>query len=208
MKNKTVNTQHEQVRINARTLLLKRFFRSKSGVIGFVIVMIMVCVAVFAELLAPYSYKKMLFEGLLGPNSVNFMGTDDFGRDYFSRIVYGARVSLGVGFLSTILATCIGVPIGAISGYFGGRIDNIIMRVVDVFLAFPFYLLAIMMVAVLGPSRLRVLARHARRPGRLVAVATGALASQLLYFYAVRDVGVAVATLITLGLAPVALTCT
>ncbi len=152
MKNKTNNTLHEPARLGAGALLMKRFLQSKSGMIGFILILIMIFVAIFAEFIAPFSYKKMLFETLLGPNQVNIMGTDDFGRDYFSRIVYGARVSLAVGFLSTIIATLIGVPVGAVSGYYGGKVDDVIMRLVDVFLAFPFYLLAILMVAVLGPS--------------------------------------------------------
>ena len=133
-------------------LIISRFLKNKSGMIGVVLILIILIAAVFAKYIAPFSFTKMIAEPLAPPDFQHFFGTDQFGRDYFSRIIFGARVSLIVGILSQIVTVAIGLPIGAISGFFGGKVDNIIMRVVDIFLAFPFYLLAIVMVAVLGPS--------------------------------------------------------
>ena len=133
-------------------LIVSRFLKNKSGMIGVILILIILIAAVFAKYIAPFSFTKMIAEPLAPPDFKHFFGTDQFGRDYFSRIIFGARVSLIVGILSQIVAVGIGLPIGAISGFFGGKVDNIIMRVVDIFLAFPFYLLAIVMVAVLGPS--------------------------------------------------------
>lgn len=133
-------------------ILLYRFLHTKSGMIGLILILIISSVAIFAPYITPFSYTRMVAEPLTQPSIDHWFGTDQLGRDYFSRIIYGARISLIVGILSQIVTIGIGVPIGAVSGFFGGIIDNIIMRIVDVFLAFPFYLLAIVMVAVLGPS--------------------------------------------------------
>jgi peptide/nickel transport system permease protein len=147
------NTQQKAKLSRSRSnLLFRRFLRSRSGMIGLFMALCVVLAAVLAELIAPHSYTRMVAEPLLNSNTEYFFGTDQFGRDYFSRIIYGARVSLIVAIFSQVVTVAIGVPVGAISGFLGGKTDNIIMRIVDVFLAFPFYLLAIILVAVLGPS--------------------------------------------------------
>ena len=120
--------------------------------IGLALVLGTLIIAIFAGSLSPFSYSKIVTEPMLSPNLKHLFGTDQFGRDYLSRIIFGSRVSIIVAILSQLVAVLIGIPIGALSGYLGGKIDNFIMRVVDVFLAFPFYLLAIVLVAVLGPS--------------------------------------------------------
>ena len=134
------------------TMLCRRFLRSKSGIIGLTVILGTVIVAVFAESISPYSYVDIIAKPLNTPSFKHLLGTDQFGRDYFSRIVVGTRVSLIVAIFSQVVTIAIGVPIGAISGFYGKTTDNVIMRFVDVFLAFPFYLLAIIMVAVLGSS--------------------------------------------------------
>ena len=120
--------------------------------LGAAIILIVILVAVFAPYVAPYDPIEQPFERLQPPSVTNVMGTDEFGRDVFSRIVYGARISLYVGLVSVGIALTGGLILGLLSGYFGGRVDNIIMRAMDVIFAFPFIVLAITIVGVLGPS--------------------------------------------------------
>ncbi|MDZ7619766.1 MAG: hypothetical protein U1E05_22430 [Patescibacteria group bacterium] len=142
---------------------LMRFSRTKPlGAAGGVIVAVLVVVAVFAPLVAPHEPNELSQRSILKPpNSEFIMGTDDFGRDIFSRIVYGSRVSLYVGIFSMIAGTTSGALLGLLGGYFGGRTDNIIQRIMDIMLAFPMLVLA--------------LAIGSRRPGMWLAlVAAGA----------------------------------
>jgi len=130
-----------------------RVLRSPLGVAGFVIVLLSVFVAIFANFLAPYSpYEQHLDQSLRGPSAKHWLGQDDLGRDILSRIIFGARISLLVGFLTVGISALVGSVIGAISGYFGGWIDEILMRITDILLAFPGILLAIAIMAILGPS--------------------------------------------------------
>ena len=109
--------------------------------------------AIFAPFIAPYSpYEQDLYHGLSEPSLAHWMGQDRLGRDIFSRIIYGARVSLLVGFVTVSVSVVLGSIIGAVAGYFGGKVDEIIMRITDIFLAFPGILLAIAIMAVLGPG--------------------------------------------------------
>lgn len=113
--------------------------------------------AVFADFIAPSKPGEYnLSERFQPPSLKHIFGTDNFGRDIFSHIVYGARITLFVCFLSTLIAAIIGVPAGLVSGFFGGFIDSIIMRIVDIMFSFPPLLLAISMVAFLGPSTINV----------------------------------------------------
>lgn len=132
--------------------LLKRFMANRSFVIGFTLFLVIVMVALLADVIAPFDPLRNNFRYRLGaPNAVHFMGTDSFGRDVFSRVIYGSRVSLAIGLLVVILTGLIGTILGAISGYFR-QIDNLVMRIMDGFMAFPPILLAIAIGAVLGPS--------------------------------------------------------
>jgi ABC-type dipeptide/oligopeptide/nickel transport system permease subunit len=134
-------------------LALRKLKRSRLALPGLLIVLVFVFCGVFAPLIAPYDpYKTDLMNVLMPPSAENWFGTDELGRDLFSRIVYGARISLIEGVFSVALAMAIGVPIGIVSGYVGGAIDAIIMRVIDVLLAFPGVLLAIVIISVLGPG--------------------------------------------------------
>ena len=131
----------------------RSFLRSKTGTIGLIIVAILLITAIFAPLLAPYDpYELHVVDSLRPPSTTYLLGTDDLGRDILSRIIYGARVSLLVGFISIGLACLSGVPLGLIAGYKGGTTDALIMRLLDALLAFPAILLAIALMAVLGPS--------------------------------------------------------
>jgi peptide/nickel transport system permease protein len=137
---------------------IKRMFKNKSVMIGSIIVLIVIFIAVFAPLLSPYDpYEMNMSKRLQSPSGEHWFGTDQFGRDLLTRILYGSRVSLEVGIISVGIAMTIGVTLGLISGYYGGWIDSIIMRIVDIFLSFPVILLAIAFVAALGPSVINVM---------------------------------------------------
>ncbi|MBI2909801.1 MAG: ABC transporter permease [Chloroflexi bacterium] len=133
---------------------LLRFFRTKPlGAAGGLVVALLVIVAIFAPLVAPHEPNQLSQRDILKPPSAEFFfGTDDFGRDIFSRIVYGSRISLYVGIFSMIAGTTSGALLGLLGGYFGGRTDNLIQRVMDVMMAFPMLVLALAIVAVLGAS--------------------------------------------------------
>jgi ABC-type dipeptide/oligopeptide/nickel transport system permease subunit len=138
---------------------LEKLFRNKTGVAGLIIITIFVFLAVFAPLISPHDpVENALYEQLKPPvweeggAMKNILGTDDLGRDMLSRLIYGARVSLMVGLVSVGIALFLGTLFGAIAGYYGGWLDNIIMRIMDIILAFPGILLAIVIVAYLGPG--------------------------------------------------------
>jgi peptide/nickel transport system permease protein len=121
------------------------------GVFGFLVILVFIIFAVFAPQVAPYDPEEIDFAAMLAaPSSEHFFGTDQYGRDVFSRIVHGARTALAVGVLSSLIGCTVGALIGAASGYFGGRVDMIVQRFVDVMLAFPIIVLAMVVVAVLG----------------------------------------------------------
>lgn len=121
--------------------------------VGLTITASLILVAVFAPQIAPYSPTVgSISEQLQGPSRVHFLGTDDLGRDIFSRIVYGSRITLQVGILAVGIGLSIGVILGALAGFFGGKLDSFIMRIMDVMLSFPSILLAIAMMAMLGPG--------------------------------------------------------
>ena len=133
--------------------LLKRLLRNFAFTTGLALTVALVVVALAAPLLAPYDPDiQDTSRRLEPPSREHILGLDDLGRDVLSRIIWGARVSLRVGFSVVAIASLIGVTLGAIAGYFGGWTDTIIMRMTDILLAFPGILLAIAMVAVLGPS--------------------------------------------------------
>lgn len=131
----------------------RSFRKNKLAVVGAFIVIFFIMLAIFAPLIAPEGINEQkLGERLLAPSSEHWFGTDDFGRDIFSRVVYGARISLWVGFLAVVGSMVIGCFLGIIAGYYGKWVDTIISRFFDILLAFPSILLAIAVVAVLGPS--------------------------------------------------------
>jgi peptide/nickel transport system permease protein len=131
---------------------LWQFVKSQPlGLIGFLVILVYVVCAFGAAWISPYDPEAIDFGAMLGgPGREHWFGTDQYGRDVFSRIVYGARTALAVGILSAVAGCTVGALIGAVSGYFGGRIDNWIQRVVDIMLSFPIIVLAMVVVAVLG----------------------------------------------------------
>jgi peptide/nickel transport system permease protein len=131
----------------------RRFKKNKMAMVGMGIVLFFILLAVFAPLIAPYGINDQnLSLRLQAPSKEHLFGTDDFGRDIFSRVVYGARISLWVGFFSVLGSVIVGSLLGIIAGYYGRWVDGIISRLFDIMLAFPSILLAIGIVAVLGPS--------------------------------------------------------
>ena len=130
---------------------ITRFMGSTSAMIGLVLLMILIFSAVFAPVLAPYDpYESNLPQALKGPNGTHLMGTDELGRDIFSRTLYGARISLLVGIEAVTLALACGIILGALAGFYGGKIDTTIMGIMDVMLSFPSILLAIAFMTVMG----------------------------------------------------------
>jgi len=131
----------------------RSFKKNKVSLIGAGIVIFFILLAIAGPYIAPQGINEQNFaKRLLAPSSEHWFGTDDFGRDIFSRIIHGARISLWVGFFSVILSVIIGSLLGIIAGYYGKWIDTIISRIFDIMLAFPSMLLAIAVVSVLGPS--------------------------------------------------------
>jgi len=130
---------------------IRRLVRSRSAVFGGLLISILLAVALFAPVLAPHHPLDQSFPRQLQPPSAGFwFGTDEFGRDILSRIIFGARIALGIGALAVGIAVALGVPLGLVAGYFGGRLDTSIMRTMDVVLAFPYLLLALIVVTLLG----------------------------------------------------------
>ncbi len=148
-------------------LTLRRLFRQRSAIVGMIILAILIIVAIFAPVIAPYDPTDVLIGdedvrkreapcihvlGCPEDKPQHFMGIDGNVRDVFSRIVFGTRVSLRIGFVTVSIAITVGTLLGATAGFLGGWLDNLIMRLMDVLLAFPFFLLAIAIVFVLGPG--------------------------------------------------------
>ncbi len=134
-------------------LIWLRLRRNKIAVLGLLIVSLYVFCAIFAPYVAPYNpIEQDLSKSFLPPCKEHPLGCDEFGRDILSRIIWGARVSLIIQVSSVVIAMVIGVLIGAIGGYYGGKIDEVLMRLMDMLLAFPGMLLALAIIAVLGPS--------------------------------------------------------
>ncbi|MED1479112.1 ABC transporter permease [Bacillus altitudinis] len=146
----------EQKEERSQSLILesmKLFFQHKLAVIGTVIVFLFLILAIFAPLIAPYGINEQsLGERFSAPSAAYWFGTDDFGRDIFSRVVHGARISLWVGFFSVLGSVILGTLLGLMAGYGGRLLDAVISRLFDILLAFPSILLAIAIVSILGPS--------------------------------------------------------
>ena len=128
----------------------RRFRKNRLAVVGLAFLVLLVLVAVFAPWVAPYTYTERTSEFRQPPSLDHWFGTDAIGRDVFSRVVYGARVSLRIGFSATAISLIIGLLLGAITGFFGGLLDTAVARIIDVFLAIPYIVLAVAIASVLG----------------------------------------------------------
>jgi glutathione transport system permease protein len=152
-----VVNEHQQVTQKKQDSHLKEFWKNfkkqKTALIASIFILLLIIIAIIGPYIAPYDpYSPDYNSTLQGPSKEHFAGTDEYGRDIFSRLLIGARISLSVSFLSVFLGAIGGTILGLISGYFGGWLDRIIMRSSDVMFAFPDLLLAIAIVAILGPG--------------------------------------------------------
>ena len=167
--------------------------RKPLGALGGLIVLVMIVMAVFANWIAPYTYDETIRGARMkAPGAQFWMGTDNLGRDIFSRVVYGARVSVTVGFGAVLLANFLAATIGITSGYFGGKYDICVQRVVDAWQSFPFLVVILSIMAVLGPGLMNVILAlgvlGAAAASRVIRGATIAVA-QNQYIEAARAVG-------------------
>ncbi len=145
-------------RVRAALALIRRFLRHRSAMVGLTILLILIVIAIAAPAIAPFDpLKQNLRQALAPPGTEHLLGTDEFGRDILSRILYGARISLRVGVMVVLLSGTIGVVLGLVAGYYEGRIDTVISRGLDILLAFPSLLLAIAVITILGPSLVNAL---------------------------------------------------
>jgi peptide/nickel transport system permease protein len=136
-----------------RPSVLRRFTRNRRGLVGGVVVAVMVLAGASAPALAPQSYSaQSLLNRLKPPSASHWLGTDGFGRDVLSRVIWGSRVSLEIGVVATVLALVVGTAVGSVAGYFGGATDTAIMRAADVFLSVPALFLILIVVALFGAS--------------------------------------------------------
>ena len=140
-----------------RWLWVRTLWRSKPALLGLLLIWLIVLAALFAPQLTPYDPNAQDYEFLAPPTTAHPFGTDDLSRDLFSRIIYGARVSLFVGVITVFVAMGIGVILGLLAGYYGGWIDTIIMRYIDLQWAFPNFIIAVYLVAVFGTGLLNVI---------------------------------------------------
>lgn len=144
----------------------KRLRKNKMAVAGLFIIVVLLLVAVFAEYIAPYDYRTQDYTAILeSPSKEHLFGTDNVGRDIFSRVVYGARYSLPIGIACVIIGLLVGGSLGLVAAYFGGRTDNVIMRLIDVVQAIPSTLLCISLVAILGNGLIQL----------IIAIAAGSI---------------------------------
>jgi len=133
--------------------IIRQLRRNPLSFCGFLIVLVWIIVALFAKQLAPYDpLAIVLADRLRSPSVVHLLGTDYYGRDIMTRIMYGSRYDLTMAVLAVAFAAGVGVPLGMIAGYFGGRVDNLIMRMADILMAFPALVLAMALAAALGPG--------------------------------------------------------
>lgn len=143
----------EDVMNDHKSKLLKRFYKNKLGVLGAVLVLIVIFLAIFAPVISPYAPEEMnILYKRQAPQKDFIFGTDKFGRDIFSRIIYGSRVSLTVGIISVGIGVFFGIILGLYSGYTGNIFDSIIMWFMDMLMSFPSILLALVVITVLGSS--------------------------------------------------------
>lgn len=139
-------------RYSRRSRALRKLRRDKLHMLVLVSIGLLLIVALFADVIAPHDPRAFVGVPLEGPSRQLLLGADEIGRDVFSRIIHGSRVSLYVGFFATMIAVVVGMPMGLASGYYGGWFDTLMMRITDGLLAFPPIILAMATVAVLGPS--------------------------------------------------------
>ena len=200
-------------------LYIKRFIQNKFALWGISFIFILSSLALFSPFIVPYApLEQNLLERLQSPSILHLLGTDDLGRDLFSRLIYGSRISLTVGFVAVSIATLFGTFIGLVSGYFGKWIDSTLMRIVYILLCFPTFFLILMVIAFLEPNILNVmivigftswtgLARLVRgetlsfkeREFILAAKSLGLSTPKILFFHLLPNVSAPILVSATLG---------
>lgn len=134
-------------------MIWKQYKKNRLSMFSLYLFLFLVLVAAAADMIAPYdATQQIVKDRFMAPCMRHFFGTDSMGRDIFSRVIYGARVSIIIGFVSTSVSAVIGIVLGSLAGFYGGKTDNVIMRVLDVFMAIPNMLMAIVLAATLGPG--------------------------------------------------------
>lgn len=154
IEQKIINKTNVKKRSQLKSIWF-RYKKNKLAMLGLILLVFLIAIAVFAPLFADYeedAISQNMKVRLQSPNNKHIFGTDQYGRDLFARIIFGARVSLSIGLITIALSLTVGAIIGSVSGYYGGRIDDVLMRIMDVFLAIPQMLMAISIVAALGPG--------------------------------------------------------
>ena len=151
VQNRIENFNEAPPRVSEFQRFRRVFFGRPVVIVGFSIILLLILIAIFAPLIAPYDpYQQNLAIALQHPSAHHWLGTDEFGRDILSRVIYGSRVSLEVGIIAILVASAIGVTLGSLSGYFGGWLDMVIMRIIDSMMAIPSLVLALVFAAVMG----------------------------------------------------------
>jgi peptide/nickel transport system permease protein len=144
--------------VSQRIRAWRTFRRNKTALIGLVLIVLVLLVALLAPLIAPYDpIEQSTINRLQDPSSSHWLGRDDYGRDLFSRIIYGTRIALIVGVFSVLIGGVLGTAMGLVAGYFGGRVGTLIMRVVDILLSFPDLITGLLVMAVLGAGTVKLI---------------------------------------------------
>lgn len=158
-KNNKADPSEDRIILRPSTLMWRSFKRDKAALLGSVMVMVLLFIAIFCPLIVPHDPLATAPDKLLSaPGTEGYLlGSDRFGRDQLSRLMYGTRTSMLISFGSVLISVIAGLVIGLVSGYYGGKLDNIIMRCVDVVFAFPVILLALVVIAIAGPSMANLL---------------------------------------------------
>ncbi|MEM9248079.1 MAG: ABC transporter permease [Pseudomonadota bacterium] len=138
-------------------MALRRFLRHRGAWVGMVLLVTWVGLAIFADAVAPYAPNELVARARQAPSAAHWLGTDQLGRDMLSRVIHGARISLVLGFVSVLFGMVPGVTLGLVAGYIGGRVDAVISRIIDAMLAFPSIILALIIIATLGPGIVNVM---------------------------------------------------
>lgn len=187
-------------------LILYTFRRNKTSVVGVVMAIIIVCLAILAPWISPYDpidqNVKLQYSA---PSLAHLCGTDGFGRDEFSRILWGARVSLVVGIASVLFSMVFGIPLGVIAGYKGGRADSVVSRFNDIFMSFPIVIFGLLILAIMGPGLVKIIiAIGVALTPRIARLARGSTLSlkEMPYIEAARAVGQSDTKIIILHVLP------
>ena len=152
---KTKKQSYGRKTISKRQDIINRFFRNANAIVGLIVVMVIILSAIFADVLVDYEtmvIKPNVIDRLQKPSSAHLLGTDELGRDILARLIYGSRMSLLIGVLSVCLSMSLAIIVGSTAGYFGGNVDNVVMRLCDILDGVPSFLMALTITAAFGTS--------------------------------------------------------